>query len=552
MGTVENEPDGKLTRRTLVARGVQGSAALAGLGLLAGCGDAKRHTTERTSAGIPGVVTSSGTGTPKRGGTVTMGVITAGPTLPLNPLLAIAPAEALLGWAIFDQLYGLNDAADGVSPRLAASAEPNSDASVWTVTLRSGVVFHNGKPVTADDLIWSLKLWANPLSYSAGQALYMDLPRVRKRGPLTVEIPLTQPIADWPATTCWYANQPIVPEGTTMNDLATHPIGTGAFKFVSAHGNITTLAANPDYWESGKPYVDTLIFNQSFTDDTARLNALLAGQIDIDFYSAFLLTKDQLKNPDVTVLGYPNVFANGMFIMRVDKGPLADVRVRQAMKLLADRPALCESAQAGFANVGNDLIGYGAKYFAYDLQRQQDIERAKSLLKAAGQEGATFTLATSAYADGVVQAATLFAQQASAAGITIKLQTVPPATYFTPAGGFLSGSFRQETYDPYAALVVPYLNYMTPRSNLNETYWGHQPGGAASFNLINQAIAATNPSTAKELWHEVQVQQFNEGGYLLWGNSYSLSLVAKRVKGLTETRAGFLNSGQGFANMWVE
>jgi peptide/nickel transport system substrate-binding protein len=480
-----------------------------------------------------------------------MGVITAGPTLPLNPLLVFGPAQALLSWSIFNQLNALNNDVSGLAPQLATSWEPNSDASVWTVTLRSGVTFHNGKPLTADDLIWSIPLWLK--GYGYGQTLYIDLKGVRKRGPLTVEIPLIQPIADFPPLASWYANQPIVPHGTTTKDLATHPIGTGPFKFVSASGNITNLEANPDYWDHPKPYVEKLIFNQQFSDDEARLNALLAGQIDIDFQSAFLQTKQQISNPNVTVLGAPNVFSNGLIIMRVDKGPLADVRVRQAMKLIADRPALCEGASAGFANVANDLFAPTAPHYAKDLpQRTQDIEQAKSLLKAAGKDGATFTLRTSPYADGVVQAATLFAQQASAAGINIKVQTVPPGTYFTPPGGLLTDSFRQDTYDPFSALSVPYLSYFTPKSTVNETHWGSQPGGAASVKRIEQAIAATNPSTAQELWHNVQKEQYDQGGFVVWGNSYSISLVAKKIKGLIETPAGFLNSGQSLAEMWVE
>jgi peptide/nickel transport system substrate-binding protein len=551
----QHNHDANLTRRTFVVRGAQGSAALAGLGLLAGCGSSSTSpnsgTTSATSAATPGVVTSTGTGTPKRGGTVTLGCITSGPTLPLNPLTAFSPAEGLQAYAMFDSLYLFNDAANGVVPRLALSAEPNADASVWTLKLRSGVVFHDGKPLTADDVIWSLKMWANPLSDAAGIAQYIDAKRLRKRGPLTVEVPLIQPIADWPATTCLSYAQQIVPEGSTFKTLSAHPIGTGAFRFVSQEGNTNTLAANPDYWEPGKPYVDKLVFNQQFTDDTARLNALLAGQIDIDFQSSWLQTKQQISNPNVTVLGHPNVFANGIFIMRVDKGPLSDVRMRQAMKLIADRPALCEGASAGFANVGNDLLGYGAQYFANDLQRHQDIEQAKSLIKAAGQTGATIVLATSPYADGVVQAATLLAQQASAAGITIKVKVVSPATYFTPPGGLGSGSFRQDTYDPVASLGSLYLDFFTARA-FNETHWGQQFGGAAGYKLINEAIAATDPSKAQQLWHAVQLQQFNQGGFLVWGNAYVLSLIAKRVKGLTESRAGFLNSGQALADMWVE
>jgi peptide/nickel transport system substrate-binding protein len=205
---------------------------------------------------------------------------------------------------------------------------------------------------------------------------------------------------------------------------------------------------------------------------------------------------------------------------------------------------------AGYGSVGNDLLGVGVPYFATDILATQDVERAKSLLKAAGSAGATFTLQTSPVAPGVLEAATLYAQQAAAAGITINLNQVSPADYYTPAGGYGLGPFRQDTYVPAGSLATYYFEFFSRNASLNETNWGHQPGGAASWSQIDEAIATTNPSRAQDLWHAVQEQQFTQGGLLIWGNAYSLNLISKSVKGLTEAPVGNLNNGR-FVDAWV-
>ena len=119
--------------------------------------------------------------------------------------------------------------------------------------------------------------------------------------------------------------------------------------------------------------------------------------------------------------------------MAVDLDPFQDVRVRQAMRLIADRPALVEAAQAGFGVVGNDVFGYRQPDYNTDLpQRTQDIEQAKSLLKAAGKSDLRVTLYSSTVAPGMLESATAFAQQAKAAGVTVKVNNGPTCELLRP------------------------------------------------------------------------------------------------------------------------
>jgi peptide/nickel transport system substrate-binding protein len=230
--------------------------------------------------------------------------------------------------------------------------------------------------------------------------------------------------------------------------------------------------------------------------------------------------------------------------MRVDKGDFVDPRVRKAMKLAIDRTMLIESAQAGFGTVANDLLGVGTEYFADDLKPPPfDVEQAKSLLKQAGKEGLTFTLPTSNVVPGFTEAATLYSQQLKQAGITANLETVPASEYYVKE--FLGPNSRQFGQDIsliLPSLAIAYQTYFARNATYAETHWGEQPGGAAALKLIEEATAAVDPMKAAELWHEVQQEQYEEGGTIVWCNRDSLDLLANNVRGFAPGPGWGLNN----------
>ncbi len=144
------------------------------------------------------------------------------------------------------------------------------------------------------------------------------------------------------------------------------------------------------------------------------------------------------------------------FTMRVDQPPFNDVNVRQALRLLVDRPQLIDSALDGYGVVANDLFSPYDPDFDHSLIRaaQGDIPQAKFLLKKAGHDDLTVTLTTSAVATGTVAMATVLAAQAKVAGVTVNLSNVPPGTFFGP--NYLKWMFAQDYYNyyPYLAQVA--------------------------------------------------------------------------------------------------
>jgi peptide/nickel transport system substrate-binding protein len=219
------------------------------------------------------------------------------------------------------------------------------------------------------------------------------------------------------------------------------------------------------------------------------------------------------------------------FTMRVDQAPFNDVNVRQAMRLLVGRPQLIGSSLDGAGVVGYDVSSPYDPNYDTSLHRVQDIAQAKSLLKKAGQENLTVQLVTSPVATGTVAMATVLQQQAKAAGVTINLKQVDPATFFGP--NYLHWTFSQDfyNYSPYLAQVAQSL---LPTSPFNETHWSLP----RYVSLYKQANATANPSVRREIEHEMQMIDFNEGGYIIPAFIDALDAYSTKITGYSAARVG--------------
>jgi peptide/nickel transport system substrate-binding protein len=543
---------GDITRRRLLIGAAQLGVTLTGAGVLASCGGSSGGSSGTTST-PSGALSALPGGTPKRGGTFTVGVISGGQSENIFPGTPVGTPDYVRDYNLYNLLFYPGEKISPIVPGLALSAEPNADASVWTFNLREGVTWHDGKPFTADDVVWNFqKLWSNPTAnfasgFLAGLVNFKD---VRKRGKLTVEVPLATPVAEFPSIFAYY-DFGVVQNGATPKSVAKNPVGTGPFRFVSfTPGSQSVFERNPDYWEEGKPYVDRLVVDSSFTDNNSIFNALLSGSVNLFPTPPLVTAREQLSAKQVQVLSSPFAAESYMFAMRVDSGQFADNRIREAFKTLVDRKALIEGAWAGFGSPAYDLLAPGTEYYAEDLVRTRDVEKARSLFKAAGVLGNTFQLPTTDFLPGMVESSTLLAEQATAAGIKVVVTTKNAATYFTPAGGFTVRDFGYEVDQPVCSLTSAYLSEYTLSAPYPDTHWGKQPGGAAAEKLISQAIAATNKSQAQSLWRQAQEQQFSEGGYLVWGNLPYVDTAANNVRGLT-AGAGFSYNNWRLQDGWL-
>jgi peptide/nickel transport system substrate-binding protein len=484
---------------------------------------------------------SGSAGMPVRGGRMRAGFVGGGTAETLNPLIGITPIDQGRIQNLYDPLVLVN--ADlSTSPGLALEWNPNSDATSYEVKLRSDVTFHNGKSFGADDVIYSIKQMAKSTSFAVPFVSGIDLKGLKKVDELTVVIPLTAPDADLAANFTYY-NTWIIQDGET--DFK-NPVGTGPFMASTfTAGQQSLFKKNPNYWVEGKPYVDELQIT-SIDDPTARLNALLAGDIDAMAQLPTAQAKAHSAAGDITVLSGHSPQPM-MFYMDTTKAPFNDNNVRLAIKLIADRQALIDGALNGYGSVGNDIVGKGLQWYDEDIpQREQDIEQAKSLLKTAGQENLKVLLQTSQIFPGFVESATLLAEQAKAAGVTMDLKQEPANAYYNPSLLYLKMPFA-ETQWAITSMKFFYLQALASNAPYNETHWNNKP-----FNdLLFQAIGETDETKAQDLWNQVQQIQYDQGGYLNWTNADWVDGLSNKVKGMKPSGAGALGN-MTFMDGWLE
>jgi peptide/nickel transport system substrate-binding protein len=477
-----------LTRAELLRRAAGGAVLLSAGGLIAACG----------SSG------SSGSGSASSA--TSASAATGGAKDSIDAHSATADTDIVRISALFEPLAQPSADFKTIEMVLAESVEPlNGDAGVWDIRLRSGVEFHNGKTLSADDVIYSLKRITDPKNPLTGAASigYINRNGIKKMDALTVRVPLTIKNSAFLADVGQYFNG-IVPVGYDPKA----PVSTAAWKFQSfTPGQQSVFVKNPNYWQKGKPLADQLTIID-FTDDTARVNALLSGQIDLaDTVPTEQITQIQ-GNSSLTLLNNPS----GVWLpitMRVDQAPFNDVRVRQAFRLMVNRPQMVAQVLSGQGSVANDL--YGRFDPAYDSslpQRQQDLEQAKSLLKQAGHEGLKTTLVTAPVYGGIPEEAQAFAAMASGAGVTVNLNKTDSGTFY--GDNYLKWTLAQDFWGPRRYLSQVAQGSL-PNSPFNETHWADP----AFLKLIAQARAELDDTKRTELIHEAQKIEYDSGGYII-------------------------------------
>jgi peptide/nickel transport system substrate-binding protein len=486
---------GELTRREILRRGAGvGLTISSASALLAACGSSS--------------TTASTSGKPKYGGTLTVGLPSGSSTDTIDPHKASLTPDFARTYTLFDPLVFLNGG-NSLEYRLATEITANAP-DVWTVRMRPGVKTHDGKSFGAADAIYSIQRILNPKTAATMSALLgkvVDPNALTKIDELTFRMKLLTPCAILPYL---FADPNLQPLMVPVDFDPKNPVGTGPFKYESfTPGESSVYTTFDEYWD-GRAYVDKLVLTD-LTDDTARTNALVGGQVDAISSIPFDNIATVKGNSGLQVL---NTEAGAWYpiLMNCASKPFSDVRARQAFRLLANRPQMIEQAYVGYGQLGNDLYGLYDPDYDHSLpQRHQDIAQAKSLLKQAGLEDYAFTLTATNFGPGALAYSVAFGQECSAAGINVKVDQVPISVYVGPND--LKWPLAN---DAWAA--SPYLNMASitdgPKACFPDTHFGDTDPQFAK--LYYQALKTLDPSMRKEITAEMQQIQYDRGGYVVW------------------------------------
>ncbi len=522
------------SRRDVLRFSVAGTFALTSSGLLAAC-----------ASGSPSANSGASAGPPQKGGTLTVGMITEGTGESVDPWTFLGTTGYLRVINLYDTLVEFDDDLN-VKPALAVSAEPSADFKTWTLKLRTGVTFHDGSPLTADDVVSNARAWADPKSwpYTGGGAA-IDPKQIKKVDEHTVSIGLTEPHARFDRTLCFLAFSI-----KSRHEKKGKPLGIGPFKFVSFKaGSRSEFARFDDHWRSDPVYLDRLVVDSSFSDENARTNALKSGQADLLPTVAFGLAK-AIPTQTASILESPSGSYNNLY-MAVDTAPFDDVNVRQAFRLLVDRQQMVDVTYAGFGKVSNDVPGRYTPWYDDSLVREADVDQAKFLLKKAGKEGLSVTLQTTSQAgDSITNAATLFEAQAKKAGVTVNLKKYDVASFW---GNYGKMTFSQTIYYPVYSMEEIWSNSFVADSYINETHWTKSPTFDLTKRLLleSKTTPTENDGKLTDIWTQLQKQQFDEGGYINYGTYNFVDSVATRVQGLTPNKYLYA-SGCNLRKAWIK
>jgi peptide/nickel transport system substrate-binding protein len=524
--------DDPVTRRQVLRGALSGAVVLGAGGVLGACGG----DDDGGGGGGGGTPAESG-GKLKTGGALRVGATGGGAKDSIDAHRPTVDTDIMRCWNLYESLAVRTPDFSELQMLVAESIEAEKSPKTWTVRLKEGVTFHNGKPVTADDVIFSLRRILDPKDPKVGAASigYVEEKKLKKMDERTVRITLEFANAGFPDDVGQYFNA-IVPTDYDPKN----PVGTGPFQYKSfTAGQQSEFTKYADYWEEGKPYVDSLTIID-FPDDTARTNSLLGGQVDVIDNLPAAQLQNVKSNPNLRVLS-SKTGAWQPFTMRVDQAPFDDVRVRQAFRLIVDREQMVQQVLSGQGRIANDLYAPYDPAYADDLpQRQQDLEQAKSLLKQAGREGLSVELVTAPVFQGIVEAAQVFAQQAKGAGVNVKVRKVDSGTFY--GDNYLKWTFAQ---DFWATRV--YLSQVAqgdlPESPFNETHWKDPK----FIDLIQQARAEVDEGKRADILHEAQTMQYEQGGYIIQYFSNIIDAYSAKLGGFVEAKCGF-----PFGNYWLK
>lgn len=426
--------------------------------ILAGCGsdDDSGGGGDSGSGGSSGDDDTSGQftsitipadGDPVVGGTLTMGL--EAETDGFNPVTdRWAVSGHTVGTAVFDTLAAFTEDGEAV-PYLAETIESSDDFTEWTVTLRSGVTFHNGEPLTADAVKQTMD---GHLASALTAPALEPLDSVEVVDDLTAKFIMNTPWAAFPVTLTGQPGYVVAPEQLTSPDASQVAIGTGPFMQEEWTPDRQWVGKkNPDYWREGLPYLDEVVF-QPIPDNQTRYNSIQTGDINLTH-----TTDDQLivDARDAAEAGDEQIVEDGSggeetFVMlNTMVPPLDDLRVRQALAYATDKDSYIEVNGSGILLPANGPFNPSSQWYNPDVEDaypQYDPTKAQELVDDYEAEVGPieFTLGTTPVQSNQ-DAIAFLATQWSAVGIDVEQITTEQGQFILDAvtGDFEANLWRQ-------------------------------------------------------------------------------------------------------------
>lgn len=479
--------------------------------------------------------------TPKRGGRITVASMASGVNDTLDPAKQSAHIDYCRGFMFYNGLTVL-DGSLAPQPQLAEEFT-TKDAKTWVFKLRKGVTFHDGKPLTPADVVFSIMRHKDPATASKAKVLADQIESVTATGPNEVTFRLTSPNADLPVILGTYHFH-IVKDGTTDFSAG---VGTGPFKVKEFKPGVRSIAVrNDNYWKPGRPYLDEIEM-VGIADASARVNGLLAGQLDL------VVAVGPRSIDRVLASGTHSVFETKAtsytnLIMRRDSTPGNNPDFVMAMKHLFNREQLVNSIQLGRGEIGNDnpIAKANRFYFKGLPQRAYDLDKAKWHLQKANLGSAPIPVVASPAADNSVEIALVMQHAARQIGLNLDVKRMPSDGYWSTHWMKDPVGFGNINARPSADLALTL--FFKSDAPWNESGWKNE-----KFDqLLVAARGETNLAKRTQMYADMQVLIHNEGGIGIPMFTSSLDGHSKKLKGLSQIPIGGMMGNSFAEHVWLD
>lgn len=444
----------------------------------------------------------------------------------LDPQMSSAAVDRQVFQSLFNTLVGI-DSNGKIIPELATSWNISKDGKTYTFNLHKNVTFQDGTPFNADAVKFNFDRELNPKFGSPRLSEIGSISQVKVINPYTVQLILKQPYAPLLAILTDRSGMMLSPTAVKKEgaNFSNHPVGTGPFEFVSRvkQDNIT-LKAFKNYW-GPKPKVQTVVY-RPYTDGTVRLTNLTSGTVDLVNMIDYKDINSVKKNPNLKVSEKPAIGFQGL-ILNVNKAPLNNVKVRQAINLAIDRKAITQVIFHNYVTPATTMLPVSS--WAHDSSIKLpsgDMTVPKQLIQQSGEKNIQFTLKIPAGSAQNQQLGQMIQSMLKKIGITVKLEQVEFGTMIQQG---ISHNFDaidlgwSGRIDPdgtiYSWLITKGSNNDMGYSNPNVDKW------------LNEARTVESQSTRQQLYDKVQQQVWNDAPYIPLYYPDDYKVMKKNVEG---------------------
>jgi peptide/nickel transport system substrate-binding protein len=519
--------NGRITRRALLGTG---SALSLGLGMGAMPLPGSAHAAE-----------------PRRGGTL-VAAFSADPA-GFDPVRGPSGMSHVVIEQVYSTLMALDPDAKPY-PELAERYEVSPDGLTYTFSLRQGVTFHNGDPLTAEDVKFTFdRLRAKDSGYSYGSQVE-TIESIDALDPHTVRFKLTKPTGPFLVYMA-FPGSSIVPKKLVESghDLNAQPVGSGPFRFVGYQPRAAIrFERNPSYFEEGKPYFDAMEY-RIISDVTALTNAVMSGQVN---FSNEIPAKDWSKVKSSPSLAALTLEGSRYYWLLPNntRPPLDNPKVRQAIAVAINRKAIAQGAFFGQATpiLGGVIPEWNWAYAGIEFFKPEgDPARAKELLAEAGYpDGFETSMTIASSFPPMMAMAPIIQANLAAIGIRAKIGTMEIPRYWDEV--WSTSNFDITTMYWLSPLADPDdfvgNNYKCGMAINVQKYCSQKMDDA-----LERAKTAPTQEERKALYKEMQQLSLDEMGQVPLVNGWLLIAHIKKLQNYRPMRTGFLKT---LKDAWLE